>query len=300
MSVEAKLLATWTFGKIPVQEGWKKLKQTGSVLDAVVTGCNVAEDDPENHTVGYAGYPDSSGQVSLDASVMISPAQCGSVAYVRKYSNVAALARRVMEKTEHVMLVGEGAEHFAREEGFEKRRLLNQTARGVWKKWNESKGKDIKRVNLEEHQLKENHDTIGVLAIDEFGKLCGACSTSGLAFKKPGRVGDSSIIGHGLYVDPNVGAVVATGIGERVMGVCGSFLAIEKMREGKSPEEALKSVLERMTVCYDIGEDDQVAMIALHKSGRWTSAALKHGFSTSICTANGVEQVDAHLVLDGS
>lgn len=282
-----------------VEAGWGKLQQTGQALDAVEAGCNACEDDPENHTVGYSGYPDRSGRVSLDASIMQSPGRCGSVCFVRKYAHVASIARRVMEQTEHVMLAGDGAEAFAASQGFTERELLTPEAKAAWEKWIAEKGGEtwLGLANIEERQREMGtHDTVGVLGMDGKGRLAGACSTSGLAFKLPGRVGDSPIIGHGLYVEPGIGAAVATGNGELVMGVCGGFLAVDILRRGGSPAEAGRQVIQRIAETYELDERKQVGLIVLGADGNWSASALRKGFTVAERTESGNRQVEPGYV----
>src|SRR4051812_28989725 len=225
------ILSTWTFGQRANHAAWPILERGGTSVDAVEAACRDAESDPDNHTVGLGGYPDRSGRVTLDASIMLAPGRCGAVAGVRNFVHAISIARRVMDRTPHVLLVGDGAESFAREQGFEPAELLTDEARAAWEKWKAKQSATPARPvrNIEELGLgaiggESDHDTIGVLALDQRGMLAGGCTTSGLAFKPPGRVGDSPIVGHGLYVDPTAGAAVATGHGELVMGACGTFL----------------------------------------------------------------------------
>jgi len=284
----------------------------------VERACIAVEEDEEVDSVGLGGLPDAAGEVSLDASIMLSPARCGSVTYVRRYLNVASIARRVMDCTEHVLLSGEGAERFAREQGFIERNLLSDGARKKWVEWKNdpARGKpdqsrdsgrglrpvdaggsgalfgrsnDAGRRSTEgsargsgEARWSYGHDTIGTLAIDASGVMAGACSTSGTPFKTPGRVGDSPIIGHGLYVLPGVGAATATGTGERIMGTCGSFLIVECMRRGATAIEAVRDALARVNEAYDIRPADQVAYLALAPDGSFASGALRGGFKAAV------------------
>src|SRR5688572_24539453 len=292
---EPIILSTWSFGKAANAAAWPALGAGGSSLDAVEAACGHAEADLKNHTVGRGGYPDRDGNVSLDASIMLSPARCGAVAAVRRCAHPISLARRVMEHTRHFMLAGEGADLFAVEQGLESADLLTPEARDAWLKWKDAQKRDgggattkggaaRPRRNIEElglHALdpgrgatERTHDTIGALAMDARGALAGACSTSGLAFKLPGRVGDSPIVGHGLYVDPGAGAAVTTGHGELVMGVCGSFLAVEAMRRGAAPLDAALEVLTRVKNSFELDHESQVGIIVLSKAGQWSCASL--------------------------
>jgi isoaspartyl peptidase/L-asparaginase-like protein (Ntn-hydrolase superfamily) len=306
---EPIILSTWSFGKKANAAAWPILARGGSALDAVEAACADAEADPNNHTVGLGGYPDRDGNVSLDASIMISPARCGSVAAVRTTHHAAALARRVMDETPHIMLAGEGADQFAREQQIAPAELLTADARAAWEKWRRGrpnlKSPPKVRRNIEELGLKgsdrgdleSTHDTIGVLALDAAQTLAGACTTSGLAFKLPGRVGDSPIIGHGLYVDPAVGAAVATGHGELAMGVCASFLAVESMRRGASPLDAAVEVMKRVISAYELETEDQLGIIVLSRIGTWNTASLRDGFRVAIRTSDRDELVDADRIL---
>jgi isoaspartyl peptidase/L-asparaginase-like protein (Ntn-hydrolase superfamily) len=307
------ILSTWSFGKRANAAAWETLAadKDGASLDAVELACRDAEADVANHTVGFSGYPDASGAVTLDASIMLAPRMCGSVAYVKHFVHVISIARRVMEKTPHVLLAGYGAELFAIYQGFTRQDPLTDDARNAWKQWRDQQKADgspsegLQKRNIEELGLQgadrgvseANHDTIGVLAIDSAGILAGGCTTSGLRFKLPGRVGDSPIIGHGLYVDPSAGAAVATGHGELVMGVCGSFLAVEKMRAGASAQEAAEFVVQRIASSYELTGEDQVGIITLRPDGSWGSAALRDGFRVAARDEKSDELLDSHHVL---
>ncbi|MEX2215357.1 MAG: isoaspartyl peptidase/L-asparaginase [Phycisphaeraceae bacterium] len=317
------ILATWSFGKKAVASGWPILSAGGSALDAVEQACITVESDPEVDSVGRGGLPDRTGRVSLDGCVMLSPSQCGSVCFIRRYNHPVSIARRVMERTPHVMLAGEGAEAFAAEQGFMQEELLTEAARAAWqRKMDELKkdGSNYERVaaaaNREEsselrvpgselagagiqnpepgtHNPEPHHDTVGVLALDARGTLAGACSTSGLSLKLPGRVGDSPIIGHGLYVHPNHGAAVATGNGELVMGTCLSFLAVEGMRRGMKPNEALHACMQRLVESFKLEEHHQVGMIALTPEGDWAQASVRDGYRTAVRHAACDDLIDA-------
>lgn len=312
---EPIILSTWKFGEQAGAAGWPWLvSHSRSSLDAVEQGCRAVEADPEVMSVGYGGRPDRSGQVTLDASIMLSPARCGSVCFVRRFMHPVSIARLVMEKSPHVMLAGEGADRFAESHGMRPGDLVTDRSRADWEKWMsehpeagpegegqhrgqsaaEGRGDAAGGNGLPQH---EPHDTVGVLARDAAGRLAGACSTSGWPFKLPGRVGDSPIIGHGLYVDPQHGAAVATGSGELIMGVCASFLAVEWMRRGASPRDAAREVVGRVVETYEPGSEPQVAIIVLAASGRWSAAALRPGYQTAVRTAAGAELVDPDHVM---
>ncbi len=314
------ILSTWSFGKKANAAGWPYLcGDRPSSLDAVEQACRAVEADPDVQSVGYGGCPDRSGEVSLEASIMLSPSRCASVCYVRRFAHPVSMARLVMEKLRHVLLAGEGADRFAMRQGMAPANLLTPRARKMWLKWiarcpAEQFLDDTAHVppaNLEEfYALSEedvrpadnsddmqSHDTVGVLAIDAAGQMAGACSTSGLAFKVPGRVGDSPIIGHGLYVDPKRGAAATTGLGELVMGVCGSFLAVETIGRGGSPAEAARAVLERIAECHQLRDEHQVAVIALDPAGRWSAASLRPGYRTAVRTPERDELVGPEYVM---
>jgi N4-(beta-N-acetylglucosaminyl)-L-asparaginase len=311
------ILSTWSFGQRANRAAWDTLARGGASasLDAAELACRDAEADPANHTVGFGGFPDAAGHVSLDASIMLAPRMCGSVAYVRRFVHAITIARRVMEKTPHVLLVGEGAERFAIDEGLKPTEPLSEDARTAWENWSDERSKadgsgpvvaGAPKRNIEELGLtpadrakkrEANHDTIGVLAIDAAGTLAGGCTTSGLRFKLPGRVGDSPIIGQGLYVDPTAGAAVCTGHGELVMGVCGSFLAVEQMRHGASPHDAAAGVVRRIAASYELTGEDQVGVICLRPNGTWAAAALRPGFRVAVKSESRDELVDPHHVL---
>jgi N4-(beta-N-acetylglucosaminyl)-L-asparaginase len=218
---------------------WKVLQAKGYALDAVEQGAHVPEANPKDTSVGYGGLPDREGLVTLDASIMDEKSNCGSVAFVQGYKHPISIARAVMEKTPHVMLVGKGAEQFAASQGFKKENLLTRESEKAWKEW-------LKKSEYKPYHNPGQHDTIGILAIDADGKLCGACTTSGMAFNMHGRVGDSPIIGAGLYVDGEVGAATATGVGEEMIRIAGSHTIVELMRQGRSPQEACEDAIKRL------------------------------------------------------
>jgi isoaspartyl peptidase/L-asparaginase-like protein (Ntn-hydrolase superfamily) len=290
------ILSTWTFGQIANAAGWPVLKRGGKAIDAVEQGCIAVEADPEVDSVGIGGTADADGNVTLDGSIMLSPQMCAGVACVRNYAHPVSIARKVMEKTTHKLLVGPGAEKFAATCGFKKEKLLTRESREWFKKWKADPEHhnfhrtSANRPNREEARLKRKkagvHDTVGVLAIDSSGTIAGACSTSGWAFKLPGRVGDSPIIGAGLYVDPAAGAAVATGMGELMMGSCATFLVVERMRAGDSPRQAIQTVLERVAKSYKLKKRQQCALIALRSDGEWSTGGLVSGFRAAITTHN--------------
>ena len=241
-------------------------------LTAAVEGVAVEEENPKNTTVGFGGAPDRTGKVTLDACVMNHLGDCGAVVAVENIVNVARLAKDVMEKTPHVMLAGKGAQDFAISEGYKQTDLLTEKSKEDWKKWLESEEyKPI--INI------ENHDTIGMLCLDKNNNISGACTTSGLAYKMRGRVGDSPIIGSGLFIDNKIGGAVATGLGEEVVKTVGSFLVVELMRQGKSPQEACETAVKRIVSSNSQENKFQVAYIAINKNGDVGSYSIEPGFT---------------------
>ena len=241
-------------------------------LTAAVEGVAVEEENPKNTTVGFGGAPDRTGKVTLDACVMNHLGDCGAVVAVENIVNVARLAKDVMEKTPHVMLAGKGAQDFAISEGYKQTDLLTEKSKEDWKKW--LKSEEYKPIiNI------ENHDTIGMLCLDKNNNISGACTTSGLAYKMRGRVGDSPIIGSGLFIDNKVGGAVATGLGEEVLKTVGSFLVVELMRQGKSPQEACETAVKRIVSSNSQENKFQVAYIAMNKNGDVGSYSIEPGFT---------------------
>jgi len=272
------VISTWRHGLAANQAAWKVLSQGGRALDAVEAGVRESESDPNVASVGLGGLPDASCEVTLDACIMNENGDCGAVAYLKGIENPISVARMVMEKTPHVMLVGEGAKRFALANGMKEKELLTPGAKKEWEKW---KAKHPDAIGHREINF-ENHDTIGMVAIDAAGNLSGACTTSGLAWKLPGRVGDSPIIGAGLYVDNEVGAATATGVGEAVIRAVGSFLVVELMRQGNSPQEACRLATERVIEKNPDWKELQVGFIAIDKRGRVGSYCIQPGFDYAV------------------
>lgn len=280
------VISTWEHGLAANVAAWKILSSGGNALDAVEQGVRVSESDPEVTSVGYGGAPDRDGRVTLDACIMNANGDCGSVAFLEHIMNPISVARMVMEKTPHVMLVGEGALKFALDQGFKKENLLTEKAEADWKEWlKTSQYKPI--INI------ENHDTIGMLAMDSNRNISGACTTSGLGYKMNGRVGDSPIIGAGLYVDNAVGGACATGLGETVIRQCGSFLIVELMRQGMDPTEACKTAINRIVKHEKNVQDLQVGFLAINKDGKVGSYAIHHGFNYALHNQQGNRLVDS-------
>jgi len=273
--VKPLVIATWKTD-LAVETAAEVLEKGGSALDAVEQGCRIEEANEKGQSVGKGGLPDRDGDVTLDACIMDEKGNYGAVLGVKNIKHVISVARKVMEDTPHVMLVGEGAEKFAVTKGFERENLLTEASKKAWENWKiKSEYKPI--INI------ENHDTIGMLAIDKKGNISGACTTSGLAYKMAGRVGDSPIIGGGLFVDNEIGGASATGLGEEVLKTVGSFLIVELMRQGKSPQEACEDAIGR--IVNKPGKDFknfQVGYIAVNKKGETGAYSIHEWFSYNI------------------
>jgi isoaspartyl peptidase/L-asparaginase-like protein (Ntn-hydrolase superfamily) len=276
-------VATWNFGLPACKRSLEVLQQTGSLLDAIEKGIHVAEADPNVDSVGLGGAPNAVGVVQLDACFMNgADHRAGAVAGLENFVHPISVARRVMEKTKHVMLVGAGAAAFAREQGFSETNLLTDTQRKKWQDW--------LATNKNPNVAPPNHDTIALVGLDAQGNLAGGCSTSGLAYKLPGRVGDSPILGSGLYVDGNVGAAGATGIGENVMRYCGSFLIVEFMRSGMDPTTACKAAIERIAKHERRAPSElHINFLAIDKMGRWGGAGTDQEFEVAVVTPQSAE-----------
>lgn len=284
------VISTWNHGLPANAETWKQLQAGKSALDAIELGMNIPEGDPKVRSVGYGGYPDREGKVTLDACIMDHNSDCGSVSFLQGIKHPISVAKKVLEKTPHVMLSGKGALQFALSEGFKQENLLTPEAEADWKKWVEkSKYKPV--INI------ENHDTISMLVIDENGNISGGCTTSGAAWKMHGRVGDSPIIGAGLFLDNEVGAAAATGLGEAVIRTAGSAMVVELMRQGKSPLQACKEIVERIYAKHKNHKDMeylQVGFIAVNKKGEHAGYSLRSGFNYAVCdNDNGNRMEDA-------
>lgn len=281
------VISTWNFGLEANVAAWKILSGGGRALDAVEAGAKVPEADPKETSVGLGGLPDRDGHVTLDACIMDEHGGCGSVAFLQHIVHPISVARMVMEKTPHIMLVGEGALQFALANGFKKEPLLTKESEKAWKEW--TKKSEYKPViNV------ENHDTIGIVALDVNGNLSGACTTSGMAYKMHGRVGDSPIIGAGLYVDNEIGAAAATGLGEEVIRIVGCHLVVELMRQGESPEVACRLAVERiLKKSPEKAKQLQVGFLALNKKGEYGAYCLQKGFNYAIHDNAGNRLVDS-------
>ncbi len=275
-------------------EAWEILNSGGNALDAVEQGVRIVEDNPNERSVGYGGRPDREGKVTLDACIMDHKANIGSVAALQHIKNPISVARAVMEKTPHVMLVGNGALEFALSQGFKKMNLLTKESEKEWREW-------LKKSDYRPPVNIENHDTIGMIALDKHGNLSGACTTSGLAYKMHGRVGDSPIIGAGLFVDNEVGAATATGHGEEVIRTCGTHLVVELMRQGYHPQKACEEAVSRIHRNFKLQnrsiKDTQIGFLALNKSGETGAYCLQKGFNYAHKDPKNNKLIDAQSLL---
>lgn len=280
------ILSTWDHGMPANAKAWKVLEAGGSVLDAVEQGVMVTESDFSNRSVGLGGMPDRDGHVTLDACIQDHDGRAGSVAFLQRFEHPISIARAVMEKTPHVMLVGSGAERWALENGFARNEIKIPEVEAAWRKWAEtSEYKPVANI--------ENHDTIGMVAMDKDGRLAGSCTTSGMAYKIHGRVGDSPIIGAGLFVDGDAGAACATGVGELAIRTAGSHSVVELMRQGRTPEEACREIVKRVQKKHaDLG-DMQIGFLAIRADGAYGGHGLRKGFSYALSTNKGSELIPA-------
>jgi N4-(beta-N-acetylglucosaminyl)-L-asparaginase len=289
------VISTWAPNVKANAEAWKILGIGGKALDAVEAGVQVPEADPSDQSVGYGGLPDRDGKVTLDACIMDEHGACGSVMFLEGIMHPIKIARLVMEKTPHVQLVGEGALQFALANGYKIENLLTPESERAWKEWLKTSKYDPMTIPKLLQQKNEpgqvnNHDTIGMIALDAAGNLSGACTTSGMAFKMRGRVGDSPIIGAGLFVDNEVGAATSTGVGEEVIRICGSHTVVELMRQGMSPELACKRTVERIVKKRGAkAKELQVGFIAVNTKGEYGGYALQKGFTYAVQTKKGVK-----------
>lgn len=268
------VIATWDV-KQATSKAWSVLQDDMNSIDAVEQGVMVEEADEKNTTVGIGGLPDRDGNVSLDACIMNSNGDYGAVLAIENIKHPVAVARKVMELTPHLILAGNGATQFAINNGFKAENLLTESSKKKWEEW--KKNAEYKPIiNI------ENHDTIGMLAIDKNGNISGACTTSGLAYKMQGRVGDSAIIGSGLFIDNEVGGATATGLGEEVLKTVGSFLIVELMRQGKSPQKACEEAIRRIIHKNKNYKNFQIGYIAVNKKGEVGSYSVHKGFSYTL------------------
>lgn len=291
------MLSTWDEGKNVNNAAWKILANRGDIIDAIEAGAIYIE-DKVSCCVGLGGNPDRDGVVTLDACIMDAKANCGAVAGLERIKHPLSVARKVMETTPHVLLVGDGAQQFALQHGFPlEKKDLSDKARGEYEQWlKQSQYKP--QINIENSpavpepkqegaftppfKLQDgtlNHDTMGMVAMDATGNLSGGVTTSGLAFKMHGRVGDSAVIGAGLFVDNEVGAATSSGLGEEVLRSCGTYSVIEFMRQGDAPQLACKKALQRIIKNNPVkAKQIQVGFIAINKKGQYGAYALQEGF----------------------
>lgn len=303
------VISTWAPNVKANAAAWEILSRNGRALDAVVAGVQVPEADPTDNSVGYGGLPDRDGRVTLDSCVMNEKGQCGSVMALEHIMHPVQVARLVMEKTPHVQLVGAGALAFALAQGFKKQNLLTEASEKAWKQWLTTSNYDPMRSvkELEERIERDkqdpgypwpaallNHDTIGMVALDAAGDLSGACTTSGMAFKMHGRVGDSPIIGAGLFVDNEVGAASATGVGEEVVKICGAHTIVESMRRGLHPTEACREAIRRIVKNNGANAPKvQVGFLAINNKGQHGGFAVQKNFTYCVTTREGTTVVEA-------
>ena len=281
------VISTWSHGIKANDEAWRILSEGGKSIDAVEAGVRVTEADITNRSVGIGGRPDRDGHVTLDACIMDENSRCGSVACLEGIKHPISVARAVMEKTPHVMLVGDGAKEFAVQQGFEKCKTPIKEVKKDWKAW-KKENKDLLKKPIINH---ENHDTIGMLAMDEYGNMSGSCTTSGWAYKMHGRVGDSPIIGAGLFIDNEVGGACATGMGEAIIRIAGSHTVVELMRQGKTPQEACKIAVERIISKHTDLTGLQCGFLAMDMFGRVGSYSVYSGFNYAIQKEDGKNEM---------
>jgi len=283
------VLSTWDHGLPANAKAWSVLGQGGSVLDAVEQGVAVVESDLTNRSVGLGGNPDREGFVTLDACIQDHDGRAGAVAFLQDIEHPISVARAIMERTPHLMLVGEGAQRWALANGFPLKKVDLPEVRAAYEQWLlTSEYKPISNI--------ENHDTIGLVAMDGSGQLAGSCTTSGMAYKIHGRVGDSPIIGAGLFVDGDVGAACATGTGELVIRIAGSHTVVELMRQGVEPEEACRQAVQRVLAKNPGLSGHQVGFLALRKDGVHGACSLVKGFNYALHNPDGNLLFDAPFV----
>jgi N4-(beta-N-acetylglucosaminyl)-L-asparaginase len=293
------LISTWSFSLPIIEAEFPRLATPRSALDVVEACARSAESDESIDSVGFGGLPDREGRCTFDAAVMKSPSESGSVCGIERHRHPVSVARLVMERTEHSMLAGSLADDFADKQGLGSETILADSAKKKWEAWKKTNMPPVPPPPLDvgTGELFGSHDTIGTLAIDAGGAMAGSCSTSGMAWKVPGRVGDSPIIGHGLYVDPQRGAATGTGHGELISGICGSFLIVELMGRGASPKEAIHDTLARLAECWPLKKEHQVAFIATTPSGEYAAGSLRTGFKYSVCDGKSARILDPDIVL---
>jgi N4-(beta-N-acetylglucosaminyl)-L-asparaginase len=287
------MLSTWDHGMAANAKAWEVLQAQGTVLDAVEQGVMVVESDLTNRSVGLGGTPDRDGRTTLDACIQDHEGRCGAVACLERIEHPISVARAIMERTPHVMLVGEGAHRWALENGFSEKDVDIPEVRAAYADW-------LKTSAYKPVANRENHDTIGLVAMDAQGRMAGSCTTSGLAYKIHGRVGDSPIIGAGLFVDGEVGAACATGTGELVIRTAGSHTIIELMRQGVEPEAACKEAVRRILKFLKEPLDHQVGFLALRNDGVHGAWSIQNGFTYALRTPSGGKLLEAKATLEAA
>ena len=285
------MISTWSHGLAANRAGMELLKNGGNSLDAVEAAAKVTESDITNRSVGIGGRPDASGHVTLDACIMNWESKCGSVGYLEGIAHPISVARHIMENTQHVMLVGEGAHQYAVEHDFAKIKTPLPEVKKDWKAWKKEQAALAKKPEINH----ENHDTIGILAMDKDGKISGACTTSGWAYKLPGRLGDSPIIGAGLFIDQEVGGAVATGLGEAIIRIAGSHTVVELMRQGMHPREACKEAVNRIIAKHSDLTGLQCCFLAMNTQGQIGGYSVFDGFNYAYTTAKGEQLLDTEF-----
>ena len=283
------MISTWNHGLDANKAGWEVLKTGGSSLDAVEAGARVTESDVKNRSVGIGGMPDREGHVTLDACIMDWEANCGSVGFLEGIAHPISVARHIMEHTPHVMLVGAGAKQYALKNGFDTIKTPLPEVKAEWKKWKKEQEAMAKKPQINH----ENHDTIGLLAIDKDGRISGACTTSGWAYKLPGRLGDSPIIGAGLFIDQEVGGAVATGLGESIIRVAGAHTVVELMRHGRTPQEACKEAVDRLIRKHKDMTGLQCGFLAIDRFGNVGAYSVYNGFNYAYRDTSKEELIDS-------
>lgn len=316
--MEPLVISTWKHGLAANEKAYEILSNGGNSLDAVEQGVKVTEDDPNVLSVGYGGLPDNEGRVTLDAAIMDWKARIGSVIFIEHIKNPISVARMILENTEHTVLAGDGAYKFALLSGFKSETLLTEKSIGRYKEWKDSAEGKSQEYHTEDFVLRPlshkekkklginddgNHDTIGMVAIDKDGHISASCTTSGTAWKLHGRVGDSPMIGAGLYVDGEIGGAVSTGRGEECIRACGSFLVVEMMRLGKSPQEACQIAAKRVIKLNLLSHKNrdsnyQVGFIAINTKGEYGAYCVREGFEYAVCNGTKNELVKSKFVID--
>ena len=289
-------LSTWPFGRIANAAAMKALQSGAAPVQAALAGVAAVERDPSVNSVGLGGLPDRTETVTLDAAVMESPQRCGGVAYFSWCEHPSRVAHYVMEHTRHTLIVGEGAHRIARNLAMPPMELLTEDAR---KQWRDRFGPAVDPLETSNPcpSATEDHDTIALITRDSRGRFSAATSTSGLANKEHGRVGDSPLIGHGLYVHPEYGAAVCTGTGELASKTCAAFLLVEFLRTGKTPRAAVEAYFRRLQDDLNLEEQHQLGVIVLSSSGAWSSGAVRAGFTVTVTTAAGESLLEPEFLL---